>query len=297
MLFPRRRARSVSTDSGLDQPRGWHRPARAATPTATAPYRTEDSRVARAASFVFHVFLIALIIYAPSAAEDSSLVERDLRPMGPGPAGGGGGGKRGTGGEQVKFVQVAPAPAAQTAVVPPPVVPPPKLVPQPVPPPVVTPPAPIQPKLPDVKPIEAPPVVAVPDQSKVAGTGGGSGNDGTTGAGPGSGGGVGSGTGTGRGSGTGPGTGGGGTRDTFPPSPIELFIPPLPYPERVRGFKLIADFEVDEKGRVLKMNFTPTRDRDYNKRLEQVLKATRFRPGTLANGTPVRTIAQIVYDF
>jgi hypothetical protein len=68
----------------------------------------------------------------------------------------------------------------------------------------------------------------VPDSTAAqSGTGGGTGRDGSAGNGPGTGGGNGSGTGTGRGSGNGPGTGGG-LQANYPPSPTELFIPPLP---------------------------------------------------------------------
>src|SRR5437867_1204128 len=126
--------------------------------------------------------------------------------------------------------------------------------------------------------------------------GGGSGHDGTNGSGPGSGGGVGSGIGTGRGSGVGPGTGGG-IQENYPPTPTELFMPPFPMPDRVRGFHLVAEYNIDESGRILSVDFTHTKDRDYNKRLEEVLKSFRFRPGTRPDGTPIRMKAQIIYDF
>ena len=105
-----------------------------------------------------------------------------------------------------------------------------------------------------------------------------------------------SGIGTGRGSGIGPGTGGG-TQTDYPPSPTELFIPPLPMPDKVRGFHLVAEYDVDETGKVVDFKFTPTRDGGYNRRLEDVLKSFKFRPGTKPDGTPVRMKAQIVYDF
>ena len=95
--------------------------------------------------------------------------------------------------------------------------------------------------IPEVKPeVKAEAKVDVPKVEAIAptpGTGGGTGRDGTTGDGPGAGGGVGSGIGTGRGSGIGPGTGGG-SQANYPPSPTELFIPPLPMPDKVRGFHL-----------------------------------------------------------
>jgi hypothetical protein len=83
----------------------------------------------------------------------------------------------------------------------------------------------------------------------------------------------------------------------YPPSPTELFIPPLPMPDRVRGFHLVADYDIDETGKVMDFKFTPTPDGGYNKRLEEVLKSLKFRPGTAPDGTPVRMKGQIVYDF
>jgi hypothetical protein len=128
------------------------------------------------------------------------------------------------------------------------------------------------------------------------GAGGGSGADGSAGAGPGSGGGVGSGVGTGKGSGTGPGTGGG-TQANYPPTPIEFFLPPMPPPSSVRGQHFTAEFDVDSTGRVLAFDFTPTRDGDYNKRIAQVLRQMKFRPGTGPDGSPLRMKAQVGYEF
>ena len=132
--------------------------------------------------------------------------------------------------------------------------------------------------------------------SAMPGEGGGSGSDGSAGAGPGSGGGVGAGVGTGRGSGTGPGTGGG-NQANYPPVPIEFFLPPLPAPGNVRGFHFVAEFDVDSTGRVINFDFTPTRDGDYNKRIAQVLRSMKFRPGTRPDGSPLRMKAQVGYEF
>jgi hypothetical protein len=157
-------------------------------------------------------------------------------------------------------------------------------VPKPIP--AVTPPPP---------PVEQPapaPELKLPQVAVTAGSGGGTGADIAGGSGPGSGGGIGSGVGTGRGSAVGPGTGGGGQAN-YPPEPIEMFIPPFPVPESARGFRLIAEFDVDEKGKVLSMNFTETRDRGYNRRLTETLRSFRFRPGTTPQGTPIRMKAQI----
>jgi hypothetical protein len=73
----------------------------------------------------------------------------------------------------------------------------------------------------------------------------------------------------------------------YPPTPTKLFIPPLPIPDRVRGFHLLAEYEVDEMGKVVDFKFTPTPDAAYNRRLEEMLKSFTFRPGTTPDGTPV----------
>jgi protein TonB len=262
-------------------------------PAVGLPVRRENRRGWGLLSALLHALLVALLI-TPLATHEGLVIERPQGAGGPGPAGGGGGGHRGTGGnpEQVHYVKVAPpAPKPQAAVVPPPAVLQPK--PQPVPPPVIKPPeitpeAKAEVKVEAAKPIEM--------SAPVAGTGGGAGRDGSAGSGPGTGGGFGSGTGTGRGSGNGPGTGGG-TQANFPPSPTEMFIPPLPMPDKVRGFHLVAEYDVDSTGKVVDFTFTPTRDGSYNKRLSDVLKSFKFRPGTKPDGTPIRMKAQIVYDF
>ena len=190
---------------------------------------------------------------------------------GPGPAGGGGG--RSAHMEIIQYVQVQPAPP-----------PTPKPVFVFVPPEIKQlPPPPVEPL--KLEPITAPGVNAT-----------GSAVDPNGGAGPGTGGGVGSGVGTGKGSSVGPGTGGG-DQPNYPPQPTEMFIPPLPVPASVRGFHVIAEFDIDEKGKVLSMKFTETKDRGYNRRLQDVLKTFRFRPGTKPDGTPVRMKAQVSIDL
>jgi periplasmic protein TonB len=272
-------------------------PRRRHLPATGLPVARENRRGWGLLSFLLHVLIILLLV-APVATHTGFVLEKPQGAGGPGPAGGGGGGNRGTGGirEHVRYIKVAetPPPVVKPVVTPPPVVPPlptPKPV---IPPPQVMKPAEITPELKaDVKPAE-PAKIEAP--SAVVGSGGGTGRDGTAGSGPGSGGGVGSGIGTGRGSGIGPGTGGG-TQADYPPSPTELFIPPLPMPDRVRGFHLVAEYDVDETGKVVNFTFTPTRDGGYNRRLEEVLKSFKFRPGTKPDGTPIRMKAQIVYDF
>jgi len=88
----------------------------------------------------------------------------------------------------------------------------------------------------------------------------------------------------------------GGT-ENYPPAAQEIFVPPIPVPDKVRGFHLEAAFDVDETGDVLSYTFTPTPDPSYDKQLDKVLGRMRFLPGARPDGTPVRMKARIVYDF
>ena len=128
--------------------------------------------------------------------------------------------------------------------------------------------------------------------TSTAGVGGGTGSDGSAGTGPGRGGGVGSGVGTGRGSGTGAGTGGGGD-EIFPPTVTNLALLPLPVPNRVRPYKMVAQFEVDEKGNAKLIAFNPSKDSGYNRKIREMLAELRFRPAVRADGTAVKDTAYI----
>ncbi|MFL5616537.1 MAG: hypothetical protein ACJ796_22920 [Gemmatimonadaceae bacterium] len=258
-------------------------------PALGLPRGRENRRVSATLSLLFHVLIVMLLV-TPFAVH-RAIIEREQGAGGPGPVGGGGGGHSGTGGaeqgEEVQFIRVAPQAAT----------------PAPTPPAVVVPPAPVPPPLPvKNEPTSAPPMVQqravevpaakLPDVAATPGAGGGTGHDGSNGTGPGSGGGVGTGVGTGRGSGVGPGTGGG-TQDNYAPTVLEMFIPPLPVPDKVRGSKIVAEFDVDSTGRVLAYDFTPTKDGAYNKRLAEVLRGFRFRAGTTPQGQPLRMKTQI----
>ena len=240
------------------------------------PGRRDDWRIASVVSTLVHLAVIVLLLSPLAVMVDPTEIEQGAG--GPGPAGGGGGGNRGDRSlrrELLRFVQVAvaaPTPA------------PPKPVPKPV----------VEAKPP--QPIPEPAPMKLPEPSITSGTTGGTGSDNTAGTGPGTGGGTGSGTGTGTGSAVGPGTGGG-NQANHPPRPLDIYLPPLPVPNSVKGFHLIAEFDVDERGRVLGMTFTQTRDRSYNRRLEEVLKGFRFKPGTRPDGTPIRMKAQVVVDL
>ena len=256
-------------------------------------------------SVLLHAAIIALLTMPVLFAEPVFL-EQQEGAGGPGPAGGGGGGSGGTGGaprrveERIRYIEIAPEPepvlppleTVLPPVVPPPVVPPVVPPPEPVPPPeavVEPPPAPV---VPDLK-VEASPAAAEPPVSVIPGTGGGPGNDGSMGAGPGSGGGVGSGIGTGRGSGIGPGTGGG-AGNIYLATPVQIYLPPSPVPDRIRPYNIVAVFDIDEKGRVLKFTFNESRDRDYNRRVKQMLADVRFRPATTLEGVPIRSTYSMI---
>ena len=240
-------------------------------------------------SIGIHLLIIILLIVPFTSPE---LLREVLGAGGLGPSGGGGGGNRGTGGiakdERLQFVRVAPPPPPPPLLVRPPTIQP--IVPPPPPtPPVVKPPQ--QPSAP-TQPAAA---TTADAKSAVTGSGGGAGTDGSAGAGPGSGGGVGSGAGTGKGTSVGPGTGGG-PGVVYPPAPTELFLPPLPVPNKAKGTVIVV-FEVDSTGKVLDLQFTPTKDGAYNRKLREALVAIRFRPAVNAQGVPVRGKAEITYSL
>ena len=262
---------------------------RRSLPALGLPPGREDRRASALASLLVHILIVMLLV-TPFTVHHA-IVEREQGAGGPGPAGGGGGGHSGAGGapmsERLQFMQVAaqPTPSPAPTVQPPPIVPPPKPVkvePQPTPP--------VAPQVAAVAPATAPQVAPMP------GVGGGTGHDGTNGSGPGTGGGVGTGVGTGRGSGMGPGTGGG-NQENYPPSLQEMAIPPMPVPDKVRGAHVVAEFDVDSTGRVLGYDFSRTKDGDYNKRLDEIFRRYRFKPGSTPDGKPLRMKAQVVMDL
>jgi protein TonB len=278
----RKQSRSPVADGAQPAAAAWHRPT--STPKAGLPARKEKRRAGTAISFLVHLLLVLLIISPAALNTNPNLKEEKLGAGGAGPKGGGGGGNAGSG--SIKYVKLAPAPTPPVEK--PPVVKPPEIVPPKLAEPVI-------PALDLPKPEEA--KIEVRPTAPIIGLGGGIGHDGTNGNGPGTGGGIGTGKGTGTGSGNGPGTGGGG-QDIYPPTPLEMFIPPLPTPNSVKGFKLIADFDVDERGRIIGQPvFTPTKDGGYNRKLQDYLKTFKFRPGTTKQGLPIRAKYQLVVEF
>lgn len=268
------------------------------TPTNGAtrpPYRPPDGlpverqgRWGVPVAVLLHV-LVLLLLLVPAVATGVIPTPLTTGAGGAGPAGGGGGGTGGLGleslvPERLRFLHVtppAPQPAEQPTITPP-AVPPPEIK---------------EPETPKTPEPERTSVVAEPTATvSSTGEGGGTGDDGSSGNGPGRGGGVGSGEGPGRGSGIGPGTGGG-TDDIYPPSPTQMFLPPLPTPNKVKGHTLVAVIEVDSTGQVLDISFNKTRDGEYNEKIEHVLHELRFRPATRADGTPVRAKVEITYTL
>ncbi len=268
-------------------------------PPIGIPIQKQRGVVGAVIAVLLHVLLV-LVFILPFFGID--VIGEMTGAGGPGPAGGGGGGSGGTGGgrvaqERITYVVPAPPPpTVESKFIQPPVVepPPPEVKPPEVVPPVETPPVPPTPE--PAVPASSNTGPLSDAASATAGSGGGAGSDGSGGSGPGSGGGVGSGIGTGRGSGVGAGTGGG-SGTIFPPTPSELFIPPVPVPDRVKGRTITIVFDVDSTGKVIDFELTPTRDAAYNRKLREILGATRFRPATDGNGRPVRAKYNLDYTF
>ncbi|NUQ11332.1 MAG: hypothetical protein HUU26_03250 [Gemmatimonadaceae bacterium] len=227
--------------------------------------------------------LVVVAVLAPTLLVTSQIADLALGAGGPGPVGGGGGGFNSQPGrlkwvpERVAFMKLeADAVPKQPEPVRPreePIVPPP---PPPPPEPAVT---------------RADTAASAASRADSAGTdlvaGRGTGKDGTSGDGPGRGGGVGSGIGTGRGSAVGPGTGGG-DDEVYAPSVLAIGILPIPVPPRVRPYRMAATFEVDTTGEARLIDFNPSRDAGYNRRIREMLLALRFRPAVTRDGRPVK---------
>src|SRR5688500_17984418 len=232
--------------------------------------------------------LILLLIIAPFASEDVRDAIMPRGAGGPGPAGGGGGGSGGTGGvpmtERLRYIQVTPPPPREDALVPP----------------VEEERVEEEKPEPEKKPDEIEIDTDIPqpslDVSMKIGIGGGTGTDGSRGTGPGSGGGIGTGQGTGTGSSTGPGTGGG-DGEIYSARPKQVFLPPYPRPERVKGTTVVVYFDLDERGRILKIESAFTRDRDYNRRLRAALAGTETTPAPKPRGTPVPSRYPLIFEL
>lgn len=251
------------------------RPRRPFPAIAGPPPRKREGPGGYVLSVFIHATIVLLLLTSPFSHGFTAPTSEDGG--GPGPAGGGGG-RSGSGSdaERLRFIQTRSAAAPPT--------PAPALVPAP---PIAKPVAPA------VTPAATRPAVSMPASGTATS---GEGAAGTGGAGPGTGGGTGSGVGTGRGSGVGPGTGGG-DGVNHPPTPTQVFLPPLPAPPRIKPYHLVAWFDVDERGNAKLLGFNPSRDGSYNRRLRDVLLSLRFRPGVRADGVPVRDTIDIQFVF
>lgn len=124
-----------------------------------------------------------------------------------------------------------------------------------------------------------------------------------TGSGGGTGGGTGTGAGPGSGSGTGPGTGIVAGDDSTrgrarPPESTRLILPPFDYPQSMRGHTIDVNFFVLADGRVERVVFIPdVGDRGYARKLEEAMKAYRFRPARDASGQAIPGIAIVRLSF
>ncbi len=191
------------------------------------------------------------------------------------PAGGGGGAR------QVTMISL---PDAAKAVIPRAKVPSPSEVPVVVPERIIPP-----------VPAPATDTVAKPTDAAVTG-----------GAGGGSGGGSGTGSGPGTGPGTGPGSGAAGPTVLVdsarvagrPPEPRQLILPPFDYPKSMRGRTVAVTFFVLVDGRVDRVVFSEEiADRGYAKKLEDTMRAYRFRPARSPTGNPVPGVTTISISF
>ena len=73
----------------------------------------------------------------------------------------------------------------------------------------------------------------------------------------------------------------------------DLAILPIPVPNKVKPYDMVAVFEVDERGVGKLIAFNPSRDSGYNKKIREMLASVRFRPAVRADGTPVRDTVSI----
>ena len=123
----------------------------------------------------------------------------------------------------------------------------------------------------------------------------------SAGSGTGTGGGSGSGSGPGTGAGAGPGTGTGGTAPldsvggrARPPEPTRVILPPFDYPRTMRGQSIDVNFFVLADGRVERVVFIPdVSDRAYARKLEDAMRAYRFRPARSASGQAIPGVAVV----
>jgi hypothetical protein len=225
-------------------------------------------------SLVFHLVLLLVVVELTRGESPW----RDLTAQDPaGPPGGGGGREIALGTLPAYVPPAAPRVRA------------PAVVPRVVPPVTITRPLPL------VAVPPAPPIVdSVPKPAATGGepgTGGGAGGGAGTGTGPGSGPGSGAGTGVVAGSDSARGR-------ARPPESTRLILPPFDYPGTMRGLTIDVNFFVLADGRVERVVFIPeVPDRGYARKLEEAMRAYRFRPARDASGQAIPGIAIVKLSF
>ena len=200
------------------------------------------------------------------------------------PGGGGGGG-----GNRVAYITLPSAPqVAPRMPAPPPTVVPPTRVPEPVVAPVLP-----EERLAPSQPVDTLPPPTASAGGEIAGSGPGAGG----GAGGGTGGGLGPGTGGGVGEGTGAGAGGEGGV-VRPPELRDLAFPFDNPPKELRGASLNVTFWVRVDGRVERYEVDPLiADRDYARKFDEVIRAFRFTPARMPDGTRVAGTTTVTFTL
>jgi hypothetical protein len=229
-------------------------------------------------SIALHALVVLLLLVSAAATVALTVDARSWGLMGRTRGGGGGGaGVQ----ERLRYVDVSPPPPQPRPRPQPRIVPPRVIPPTPTPSPTPPPPATLAPVAP-----------ATPDSA-----GPPAGGSGSVGAGTGSGGGVGAGAGAGAGNGSGPGTAGTSTVNKIKAELTEWVPPSLGEPPRDRPFRLVAMFEVSERGDARLLSVSKSKDGAFNRRARQDLETARFRPATLPDGTPVKDTIEVTTDY
>jgi hypothetical protein len=74
-------------------------------------------------------------------------------------------------------------------------------------------------------------------------------------------------------------------------------LPPLEAPSKVRPYRLVAYFDVDERGNTKLLGFNETNDSKFNRRVREVLGEVRFRPAVRGDGRPVRDTGRFEIEY
>lgn len=234
-------------------------------------------------SLLVHAALIAVIVWQGERLWRRTPPAPGAPVLFPLPGGGGGGGNRTT------YITLPSPPTTSAPEMPPP--------PPPPEPPVVA-EAPV-PTPPPSEPVAAQPLDTTPPARADAGP--------VRAAGPGTGPGTGGGTGGGTGEGVGPGTGGGtgdgpggpgGGGSIRPPELRDLAFPFDNPPKELRGALLSVTFWVRTDGRVDRYEVAPAiEDREYARKFDEVIRAFRFSPARMPDGTRVAGTTTVTFTL